>query len=244
MKKFFINIFVGFVKITGAIPAIIFLKPNVKKIIKKLPKPCIIVANHTSLLDFVLLLLVFPFRTVHFLMAEVLYNKGKFFAAFLNALGGIMVERDAKDFSFISDACQALEDKQTIGIFPQARLPIKDKTWPFTPSTAYIAINSEAPIVPVYIDGKYGISKRTGVVVGKPFFLQEMFLEEKDEQKMPNVEEPLNNNQNNDLFKIKLATAIRLAKDSAEEIKKAGYNVVLEELDTANDYQIIIKVQK
>ncbi len=69
-------------------------------------------------------------------------------------------------------------------------------------------------------------------------------VEEKDVQDMPNIEEPANNNQNNDLFKIKLATAIRLAKDSAEEIKKAGYNVVLEELDGTNDYQIIIKVKK
>lgn len=182
MKKLFISLFVGFVKITGAIPALIFLKPRVKRLTKKLPKPCIVVANHNSLLDFVLLLLVFPFRTIRFLMAEVLYNKSKLFAWFLNSIGGIRVERDTKDFSFVSDAVQALDDKQTVGIFPQARLPIKNKTWPFTPSTAYIAINSEAPIIPVYIDGKYGILKRTSAIVGKPIFLQEMFLDEKDEQ--------------------------------------------------------------
>ena len=72
----------------------------------------------------------------------------------------------------------------------------------------------------------------------------DILVEEKDVQVMPSIEEPVNNNQNNDLFKIKLATAIRLAKDSVEEIKKAGYNVVLEELDGTSDYQIIIKVEK
>lgn len=67
-------------------------------------------------------------------------------------------------------------------------------------------------------------------------------VEEKDEQNMTNVEIPVE--RNNDISKIKLATAIRLAKDSAEEIKKVGYNVVIEEVDGINDYQIIIKVQK
>ena len=42
----------------------------------------------------------------------------------------------------------------------------------------------------------------------------------------------------------KTALAIKLAKDSTEEIKKAGYNVTMEEIDTGNVYQIIIKVQK
>lgn len=67
-------------------------------------------------------------------------------------------------------------------------------------------------------------------------------VEEKDEQNMTNIEIPVEGN--NDISKIKLATAIRLAKDSAEEIKKAGYNVVVEEINGINDYQIIIKVQK
>lgn len=69
-------------------------------------------------------------------------------------------------------------------------------------------------------------------------------VEEKDVLNMPNIESPVVNNETNDLLKIKLATAIKLAKDSVDEIKKAGYAVTLEELDGTNDYQIIIKVQK
>lgn len=69
-------------------------------------------------------------------------------------------------------------------------------------------------------------------------------VEEKDVLNMPNIESPVVNNETNDLLKIKLATAIKLAKDSANEIKKAGYAVTLEEIDGTNDYQIIIKVQK
>ena len=58
---------------------------------------------------------------------------------------------------------------------------------------------------------------------------------------IPKIEE--NNNVNN-ISKIKYATAIKLAQDAVADIKKAGYNVSLEENDTTNDYQIIIKLQK
>ena len=58
---------------------------------------------------------------------------------------------------------------------------------------------------------------------------------------IPKIEE--NNNVNN-ISKIKYATAIKLAQDAVADIQKAGYNLSFEELDTANDYQIIIKLQK
>jgi len=75
----------------------------------------------------------------------------------------------------------------------------------------------------------------------KVFGGSDVSVEEKDVLNMPNVETPV---ENNDLSKIKLATAIRLVKDSVEEIKKAGYNVTIEEQDASGDYQMIIKVQK
>ena len=58
------------------------------------------------------------------------------------------------------------------------------------------------------------------------------------------IEESTENNNVNNISKIKYATAIKLAQDAVADIKKAGYNVSLEEIDTTKDYQIIIKLQK
>ena len=58
---------------------------------------------------------------------------------------------------------------------------------------------------------------------------------------MPNIEMPA---ENNALSKVKLATAIKIVKDSVEQIKKAGYDVSIEEQDAEGNYQILIKVQK
>ncbi len=184
-NKLLINFVLGFVKITGLLPAFIFLKPRIHKIDKHqkaLPKPCILVSNHKSLMDFVLYLLIFPFRTIHFLMAEVLYNKSKIFAWFLDALGGIRVDRDDRNFSFVSDSIEVLDNKGTLGIFPEGRLPVNGKPWPFTVSTAFIATHADAPIVPIYTKGNYGITKRADVVIGKPFYLCDYAKEELNEE--------------------------------------------------------------
>ena len=89
-------------------------------------------------------------------------------------LGGIRVDRDAKDFSFVSDTIEVLDGGGTVGVFPEGRLPVNGKPFPFTVSTAYIALNSDAKIVPVYTDGNYGINRRANVVIGEPFDINEL----------------------------------------------------------------------
>ncbi len=184
-SKWFINLFLAITKITGIIPALIFFKPKVyteNGAKRRLPKNCFLVSNHKSLLDFALYLIVFPFRTIHFLMAEVLYNKSRFFAFLLNSWGGIKVERAEKDFSFVSESIEVLDNGGTVGIFPEGRLPINNKPWPFTTSTAFIAMHSDAPIVPVYTSGGYGLFKRAKVCIGKPFYVSDYYKEGAEEQ--------------------------------------------------------------
>lgn len=188
-KKWFINFFLGFTKITGFLPALIFFKPKVywESDTKKLPKSFILVSNHKSLLDFALYLIVFPFRTIHFLMAEVLYNKGKLFSFLLNSWGGIKVERTEQDFSFVADSLEVLDAGGNVGIFPESRLPVNGKPWPFTTSTAFIAMQTDTPILPVYTFGGYSLFRRTKVCIGKPFYVSEYINKDLSHQEQLNV---------------------------------------------------------
>lgn len=179
-KKWAVDLFLLFVKITGLFPALLLFKPRVTWVgnNRKLPATCILVSNHRSLMDFALYLLVFPFRTIRFLMAEVLFNKSKLFAWFLRAMGGIRVDRDSFQFGFVADSIQVLEKGGTLGVFPEGRLPIGGRPFPFTPSTAFIATKvPQVPIVPVYTDGNYGLLKRAGVVIGEPIYLADFMQE-------------------------------------------------------------------
>lgn len=183
--KQYVNIATGLAKLTGYVPGWLFFKPCVTLASgakRRLPKNCILVSNHRSLLDFPVYLLVFPFRTVRFLTAEVLFNKNKFMSFLLYSLGCIRVDREGKAFGFVSEALEVLDTKQTLGVFPEGRLPVGGKPFPFTVSTAFIATHADSLIVPVYTDGNYGLLKRCNVVIGEAFDLKAYCKEGLSEQ--------------------------------------------------------------
>ena len=179
MKQKNVNrLLLGFVKLTGYLPAMLFFKPRVIYVDKSvqsktLPKPCILVSNHQSLMDFVLYLCLFVRRTIRFQMAEVLFEKGKLFARFLFALGGIYVNRNQQNMEMMATCIRILDQNGTIGVFPQGRLPVNGKPFPFKPGVIYLALQSNAPIVPVYTNGNYGLRKRATVVIGKPIYIKD-----------------------------------------------------------------------
>ena len=72
-----------------------------------------------------------------------------------------------------------------------------------------------------------------------------VMVEDKKEKNMNEVPNAKNAEQApNSINKVKLATAIKLAKDALDSITAAGYNVTMEVVDGLTDYQIIIKVEK
>ena len=175
-KKWLLWLTTGLAKLTGWLPALLFFLPKVRLEAgakRRLPKNCILVSNHTALMDFALYLLVFPLRILRFPMAEVLFRKGKFMSCLLYALGGIRVDREGKDFGFVPQCLEVLESGGTLGIFPQGRLPVNGKPFPFTVSTAFIALQADVPVVPVYTQGGYGFGKRAQVVIGAPMYAKD-----------------------------------------------------------------------
>lgn len=171
------SLVLGFVKLTGIIPAFLFMKPKVYKLNKSVkrfpPKKSIIMSNHTSLMDFVLYVLIFCFKSIHFLIAEVLFNKGKLFSWFLYKIGGIFVDRNACNFSFVEESLKILDNNGIVAVFPQGRLPVGGKPFPYKPGIVLIALRTDAPIIPVYTDGNYGLFKRAHVMIGEEIYIRD-----------------------------------------------------------------------
>ena len=99
------RLFIAFVKLTGFIPQALILRTKIyyedkKAQSRRIKGKAIIMSNHTSVYDFALYLFVFFFRTLRFQMAEVLFQK-KLLSLFLKLMGGIKVDRNSHDFSFI-----------------------------------------------------------------------------------------------------------------------------------------------
>lgn len=178
----------GLVKIT-ALPAYWFCARTKvhyedKKVqSRKIKGSAIIISNHTSVYDYALMLFLFFGRTLRYQMAEVLF-KSKGLANFLKKMGGIFVDRDSYDFSFVSESIDILEKKGVVGIFPESRIPKpgEERPLPFKSSATYIALQSGAPIIPVYTNGSYFNKKRAQVMIGKPIYAQDLWDASLDEK--------------------------------------------------------------
>ena len=178
-----------FVKITGFIPQLFYFGKKVYYVNKKtsnrkIKGSAIIVSNHKRLFDFVLYMYLFLFRDIYTVIGEVMFNKGKLFAWFLKKIGGIKVERENADFSFLTKCVNLLNKGKVIEIFPEARLPRRDEhdMLEFKPSFVYLALESNAPIIPIYTNGSYLKKKRTKVIIGEKIYAAELYDNNKTEK--------------------------------------------------------------
>lgn len=174
-----------FVKITGWIPQLLIFRIKVyyknKKVQgKKIKGNAIIASNHFSLFDFAALMFVFWRRTLRCVVAEIMYRKNIFMTTLLKALGSVKADREALDFTFIGRCKKILDKGGVVEIFPESRLPTpedKGELLEFKPSVVYLALESGAPIIPVYTNGKYFTKERTRVIIGEPIIASELYDE-------------------------------------------------------------------
>lgn len=117
--------------------------------------PVILVGNHTSKLD-AILLIGSTKKTITFLGKHLLFKGiGKYY---FKALGVIPVNRTIKDKSVIPSSVLALEEGKTISIFPEGTInKTDDVIMPFKIGAVKIAKLTGVPIVPLVINGKYKI---------------------------------------------------------------------------------------
>ncbi|MBP3665853.1 MAG: 1-acyl-sn-glycerol-3-phosphate acyltransferase [Clostridia bacterium] len=176
-----ISLFHWFVKITGYIPQKLLFRTKVyyeegAKASRRIKGKAILVSNHTSVFDFATFLFLFPTRTLRALAAEVLYERGPFMRLCLSCFGMIRVDRNERDFSFLGKAARILEKGGVLEIYPEARLPKEGETrpLPFKPSAAYIAMETDTPIIPIYTTGKLFCKERNRVIIGRPLNLREL----------------------------------------------------------------------
>ena len=175
-------LFHWFVKLTGYIPQLFILRLKVQyedKAVqdRRIRDKAIVISNHNDVMDFAVLLFVFPTRTLRCAVAEIMYQKNFFMTSLLKLLGCIKVERDSCDFDFLDRMKRILDRGGVVEIFPEARLPEKDeeRPLPFKPSYVYLALESGAPIIPVYSNAKIFSKENERVIIGKPIDVLEMY---------------------------------------------------------------------
>ncbi len=163
-----------FTKITGFIAAWFCFRTKVyyedrKVQSRHISGPAIVIANHTSVFDYAVLIFVFLWRNLRCMASEIIFQK-PILGRYIKLLGGIRVDRNTHHFGFLTQSEQILRRGGVITVFPESRIPQKgEKTpLPFKPSAAYLALCTGVPVIPCYTNGCYFSKKRARVMIGAP----------------------------------------------------------------------------
>jgi len=127
--------------------------------------PCILAANHESLVDPFILSTATP-RSIRYVAKSELFRR-RLPASALHSLGAIPLNRGAGDTRAMDAARRVLEDGDVVGIFPQGTcLPFPQR--PFGRGAARLALATGAPLVPVCLVGTEKALRPHRVRVGLP----------------------------------------------------------------------------
>ena len=138
------------------------------------PGPCVVAANHESVLDPPLLALAAR-HPLRFLAKEELwrYRPG---AWLMDALGGVPVRRGREGHVAVGKAAELLAAGEGVAIFPQGT--VRGGVW--TRGAARLALEAGVPLVPVAIIGSAeALSRgrlgfpRIAIVVGEPIHVEQ-----------------------------------------------------------------------
>lgn len=136
----------------------------------------IVIANHTSIMDFFTIIFATLFKYTRTLVSEALYRH-KLLGWMCNMMGCILVHRERSDMTFMGEAEKALKKKQIVSIFPEGHLVKSGDLDSFKPAVVYLALRTGAPIVPCYIEPHYLKLKRTRVIFGEEINIRDYCTE-------------------------------------------------------------------
>lgn len=140
----------------------------------------IIVSNHTSFLDPLLICTIVP-RIIHYLTYATYYYMPPLHW-YCRRVHCIPIKRNGKDISALKKTLRLLKTGELIGIFPEGARSSTGQLQQAEPGVALIALKAKVPILPVGISGAYEAFPRGSkfpkphaimVTFGKPFQIEE-----------------------------------------------------------------------
>jgi len=175
---YFICRWIGLLK--GIVPGLILFKPKLYyeepgKKPQKLKGGALVVSNHYAVFDYIVSILLFLPRFLRVVSAEFPYHN--WFLTFgMNCFRGIKADRTVKSMRFVDESVSAIRSGDKVQIFPEGRNTDDGTIGPFAVPYLMIVSRSGKPIIPVVLDGNYGITKRVHMLIGNLIYPEDLHL--------------------------------------------------------------------
>lgn len=131
----------------------------------------VIVSNHLSMWDPLLIAIMFT-RQIYW-MGKIELFKNKFLKFFFTIVKTFPVRRGEGDLAAIRHAFKVLKQEKLLGIFPEGTRVKGSGLRKFEPGTSMIALKNNAPVIPIYLKGEYKFFRRMTLIIGEPIQLSD-----------------------------------------------------------------------
>lgn len=148
---------------------------------------CLVVCNHQSNADPVLLVTLF-WRQMNYMAKSELF-KSKIAAWFFKVMHCIPVDRSKVDLSSIKAGLRVLNNEKTLVIFPEGTRKDDSFSENIKDGAAMFAVKTAAPIVPMYFVKKPRLFCFNKLIIGEPIYLDEEVLQDKSKENIAKVSE-------------------------------------------------------
>lgn len=145
-------------------------------------------------------------KDIYFLAKKELFNN-KLLGKIVKSFGAIPVDRDNPDIKSMMVALKVLKDGHKLTIFPEGTRNKSGTTelQPIKGGSMVFAVKAKCPIVPMMLNGKAKPFRKTHLIIGEPFELDEFYGKKLDENDMLKMEEIVSRKmieQQSKLFKL------------------------------------------
>ena len=162
---------------TGAIPALIWLRPKIHYPDGRPNKKgaVLVLANHRTLIDPILVQTAFPFRRMNSIATKDLFSspaKEKFFTL----MNCIKIDKDNFSTSSFHEIVERLGENKLVVIFPEGEVHVGSghEILAFKSGVVLMAHRSGAPVIPLYVAEKRKWYHRQHMVMGQAVDIREM----------------------------------------------------------------------
>ncbi len=164
---------IGLPLVRGLFRTILPVKYHHAENIRQMEAPYILMANHTSMLDPVVMAGIIPRYQIRFIGKKEL-TKNRLLAWLFRELNMIPVDRHNTDMEAMRACMRVTREGNVLGIFPEGTRHHKGLMTELESGVALIALRARVPLVPVFITGKLGFFRRLDVYVGEPIGMDDL----------------------------------------------------------------------
>ena len=165
------NFWYDFVKVTGFLPTLLWIRPKVIRRSGKCPKGGVLISsNHPTFLDPIILLASIRERRLHSMATTDLFSS-RFKAFMFSRMHCIPVDKNNFSMTTFHEVVDRLKNGKAVVVFPEGQVNRDggQEIRAFKSGVILMAHRANAPVLPVYIVRREKWYKPQYVITGEPF---------------------------------------------------------------------------